>query len=540
MNSIADILPGRVVDVYDGDTALASELLASGAEQVTLYTRADSSATQNSSIAKRPYGAVLEAADCVADVCVLDGNAIKVLIAMYPSAPTYVLLRLAPRRAWLLGSLGLLRRLVMGLVRIERIVAITDTNGKKTRWLLLRQKGMSAHKSPVLPDIIGVPAFLSWLRAENINYVVLRFYERLPALYREAGDIDLLLSNEDKERVKEYLKDNAHLLTGVSKDIRLGLHAASGEQGTIPYYPPLLARQILENAIDGPAGSRIPSPEDALRSFIYHALYHAKKGYAAGIPSALKEHTEKHPENDYAAVIQEMADALDISPGRTMEELDDYLATEGWRPKLDTLAKLGETNAWVYDRFFALGQGGPAGLAVFMLREWVYEQGLADQAVSIIKENGFTVLREKVLSGEEKKRATETLRGGSWGENPDGTNTGWRPAVALVVVDIKCVKLPPAYAKGYEHFKIRNLKNVLRRKFDKEDRGSVHSTDNAHESWEYIDICFPGEVKAIRSELASLAQVSKFSKLVQFFSPTYLKHSLLYSLRGYMIRKFLS
>ena len=540
MNSIADILPGRVVDVYDGDTALASELLASGAEQVTLYTRADSSATQNSSIAKRPYGAVLEAADCVADVCVLDGNAIKVLIAMYPSAPTYVLLRLAPRRAWLLGSLGLLRRLVMGLVRIERIVAITDTNGKKTRWLLLRQKGMSAHKSPVLPDIIGVPAFLSWLRAENINYVVLRFYERLPALYREAGDIDLLLSNEDKERVKEYLKDNAHLLTGVSKDIRLGLHAASGEQGSIPYYPPLLARQILENAIDGPAGSRIPSPEDALRSFIYHALYHAKKGYAAGIPSALKEHTEKHPENDYAAVIQEMADALDISPGRTMEELDDYLATEGWRPKLDTLAKLGETNAWVYDRFFALGQGGPAGLAVFMLREWVYEQGLADQAVSIIKENGFTVLREKVLSGEEKKRATETLRGGSWGENPDGTNTGWRPAVALVVVDIKCVKLPPAYAKGYEHFKIRNLKNVLRRKFDKEDRGSVHSTDNAHESWEYIDICFPGEVKAIRSELASLAQVSKFSKLVQFFSPTYLKHSLLYSLRGYMIRKFLS
>ena len=82
--------------------------------------------------------------------------------------------------------------------------------------------------------------------------------------------------------------------------------------------------------------------------------------------------------------------------------------------------------------------------------------------------------------------------------------------------------------------------NVLRRKFDKEDRGSVHSTDNAHESWEYIDICFPGQVEAIRSELGSLAQVSKFSKLVQFFSPTYLKHSLRYSLRGYMIRKFLS
>ena len=74
----------------------------------------------------------------------------------------------------------------MGLVRIERLVAITDGNGRRP-LAMLQQKGMSAHKSPVLPDIIGVPAFLSWLRAENINYVVLRFYERLPALYREAG-----------------------------------------------------------------------------------------------------------------------------------------------------------------------------------------------------------------------------------------------------------------------------------------------------------------------------------------------------------------
>ncbi len=73
-----------------------------------------------------------------------------------------------------------------------------------------------------------------------------------------------------------------------------------------------------------------------------------------------------------------------------------------------------------------------------------------------------------------------------------------------------------------------------------EDKGSVHSTDNSHESWEYIDICFPGEVEAVRHEFESLAQVSIFSKFKQFFSPTYLKHSLRYSLREFMIRKFLS
>ena len=132
------------------------------------------------------------------------------------------------------------------------------------------------------------------------------------------------------------------------------------------------------------------------------------------------------------------------------------------------------------------------------------------------------------------------MRGGSWGQNPDGTTTGWLPAVALVVVDMKCVKMPPAYAKGYEHYKIRALKNALRAAFDMEDKGSVHSTDNSHESWEYIDVCFAGEVEGIRHEFESLSQVSLFSKLKQFLSPTYLKHSLRYSLREYMIRRFLS
>ena len=35
-----------------------------------------------------------------------------------------------------------------------------------------------------------------------------------------------------------------------------------------------------------------------------------------------------------------MAKNLDIDPGNNMEEMDEFLATEGWRPKLDTLSKL--------------------------------------------------------------------------------------------------------------------------------------------------------------------------------------------------------
>jgi len=540
MVDMKNILQGQSVDIYDSDVSIATALAGDGADQVTLYTRERRVVDATGAVVTKPYGAILEAADCVADVCVLDNDAIKVLVAMYPSAPRYVLVRLAPRLGWRVGFFGLLRRLILRLVHIDKIIAITDTNGKKSRWLLLQQRGMATNKSPTLPGVIGVTKFLEWMRAEKINYVVLRFYEKLPNLYRDAGDIDILLSNADKDKVKDYLHQNKHLLTSVSKDIRLGLHSVSGEKGSIPYYPPHLARQILNDSIVGPAGALIPSHKDALNSFIYHALYHAKKGYAAGIPSAFKKHTEQNPENDYSTVIKEMARSANISLGETMEDLDNYLAREGWRPKLDTLSKLSETNAWVYDRFFAVANSGPVGLAVFMLREWVLEEGIAEQVINTIKANEFKILRQKVLSSEEKRRASEILRGGSWGENIDGSTKGWLPAIAIVVVDLKCVKMPPAYARGYEHFKIRNLKNVIRSKFDKEERGSVHSTDNTHESWEYIDICFHGESDAIKSEFENLAHVSMFFRVTQLFSPTYLKHSLRYSLRETLIRRFLS
>ncbi len=539
MTNISEVIKGRVVDVYDGDINTANSLAHNGADHTTLFQRTKNVTAVAGKVSVKPYGALLEAADCVADVCLLDNNAIKVLVAMYPSVPTNVLLRFAIRRSWFLGSLGLLRRLIFGLVRFDGLVTLTDEYGKTTRWVSIKQKGMAASRPPVLPGSIGVRQFLSWLKAQEIDYVVLRFFEKLPNLYRDAGDIDILLSAEGKLRVMKFLKDNEGQLAGVSKDIRLGLHSASGEQGSIPYYPPLLARQILDRAMDGPAGSRIPCPEDALNSFVYHALYHAKKGYAAGIPSSLKRHTELHPENDYAGVIREMAHAAGSAPGSTMEELDEYLASKGWRPKLDTLAKLGETNAWVYDRFFTHGHVGPAGLAVFMLREWVYEKGLYKQAEDIIISNGFTILRSKVLSSSEKKAATEVLRGGNWGANEDGSNDGWLPAVALVVVDKKCVKMLPAYAKGYEHFKIRALKNALREAFDTDEMGSVHSTDNSHESWEYIDICFGGEATAIKSEFERFAEVFWFSKLFAFLTPTYIRHALRYSLREFMIRRFL-
>ena len=539
MIDIDELLKDRTVDLFDGSTELAIDLLPAAKNKATVFFR-KRPLNSMEGIKFEEYSAILEASDCVASVCMLNDRAIKVLVAMYPSAPKYVLVRLAPRFAWILGFLGLLRRIFQGLVRVEGITTLPKRVGRgKSYWLVLEQSGTDVHQIPVIPKSLGIPGFLVWLKREKIKYIVLRFFEALPALHREAGDLDLLVADEDRTKVLNYLSTVHHRASEDAGDVRVGLHSVSGEPGMIPYYPPPLARAMLERAVPGPAGSMIPSRKDALLSMMYHALYHSKKGYASGIPSGLSKHQDRYPENDYAGLIWDKASELDIDVGKTMEAMDEFLALEGWRPKIDTLAKIAETNAWVRDRFFSSTKHRAEGLAVFVLREWVVRANLVEDFISEIRDDGFIILRNKVLNETEKKYMHDHLRGGTWGTDEDGNTELWQPSVVLVLIDPECTSLPATYASGVEHFRIRKLKERLRGKFDNE-RSSVHSTDNSAESWDYIENCFPDQIEIIKNEIANYSKLSIVAILKQLLNPKYLKHSMKHSIRGFLIRNFLT
>lgn len=539
MINIEKILIGRSIELYDGTPELAKDLVEHARNKTTVFSRSRAS-TEVAGAKFEEYSALLEAADCMTNVCMLNDHAIKILVAMYPSAPKFVLVRLAPRLSWLLGFFGLLRRVIQGLVRVEGIGKLKkQRGGGNTYWLILEQSGTDVHHIPVIPEGVGIQNFLLWLRRENIKYVVLRFFETLPKLHREAGDLDLLLSDEDKPKVLNYLQSLNAQIKDDGGDVRVGLHSVSGEPGLVPYYPPPIARGMLSRAVSGPANSLVPNPKDALLSLMYHALYHSKKGYASGIPSKLSRHINNHPENDYLGMIKSKALDLKVDVGNSMEEMDEFLAREGWRPKIDTLAKIAETNAWVRDRFFSGVEKRAEGLAVFILREWVVRAGLLDAFVSAILDEGFVVLRTKILNEIDQKYVHDNLRGGTWGVDANGDTELWQPSVAVVILDPECASLPVSYAVGFEQFRIRKLKELLRGKFDNE-RSSVHSTDNTNEAWEYINVCFVDEVKKIKDEIKTYSQVSIISVFKQLLSPSYLKHSIKHSLRGFIIRKFLT
>lgn len=542
MIDITEIVTNRSVDIYDGTAQLGEAVHSAGASRVSVYKKGSKKDASRGALIVLPYNTLVEAANCVASVCMLDNRAIKILVAMYPSTPQYVFVRFAPRWSWILGFLGLMRRLLVGLIKVRGIAAIGDAKYGKTKWLVLEQVGSATPYIPILPKAIGIGAFIDWLKEQQIKYVVLRFYGTLPKLHREAGDLDVLVADSDKDKVETFLKEQQHLCTNISEDIRIGLHSVSGNSGSTPYYPPLLARSILESAVEGPANSRIPSPRNALLSFIYHTLYHAKKGYTSGIPSKLKKHTDEHPENDYIGDILRLASEQSVDVGETMEELDEYLALEGWRPKLDTLAKIAETNAWVQDRFFAgVQERDPAcGLSVFVLREWILRDGHVDDVIVCIRQEGYKILKTKQLNVKEQKRAFEHLRGGTWGSDDDGSTDGWKPAFVFVVLDEQCARMPKAYAEGFERFRIRQLKEVLRARFDVSGRSSLHSTDNTRESWEYIDICFPEYADEIRREVGAYARGWSMWATLRALSPKYLKHASKHTLRDFIIRRFLT
>ena len=539
MIKIDELLMDSSVELYDGSSDLAHDLTQKVMNSATVYIR-DQLPTPVAGIKLEEYNALLEAADCTSSVCMLNDRSIKVLIAMYPSAPKYVLIRLAPRLAWGLGLLGLARRLLQGLVRLYGITTLPKKSGKgRTYWLVLEQSGTDIHSIPRIPKTLGVASFLTWLGQEKIQYIVLRFFEELPELHREAGDLDLLVSDEDKPKVLQYLTSSCNQFKEDAGDIRVGLHSVSGDRGMVPYYPPPLARAMLERAVSGPAGSLIPEPKDALFSMMYHALYHIKKGYASGIPSEHSNYTDRHPENDYAGLIFDQAAQLNLDVGRTMEAMDNFLAREGWRPKIDTLAKIAETNAWVRDRFFSTLKKRADGLAVFILREWVVRAKLVEDFVDEITKEGFIVLRRSILKTEQKIYVHDQLRGGTWGADDDGDTELWQPSAVLVLIDPQCASLPKSYASGFEQFRIRKLKERLRKRFD-EKRSSVHSTDNSVESWDYVETCFPDEIEEIQNQVSSYNKPSNWYLLKQLLNPTYIKHSFKHTLRSFFIRNFLS
>ena len=328
-------------------------------------------------------------------------------------------------------------------------------------------------------------------KLEGITYCLLRWHERLDSMSKDE-DLDILVADADVDKFLAVLDQNIGTLP-------IGLYSESGNvninNDRISYYPPRLAEEILANIIKGPENVKIPNPEYALLSFIYHLLYH--KGYQSGLKS---EFGNPYTTKKYREYLELKSKAAGINIPETMEKLADYLKSRNWIPSNDMLNRYAISNSWVKDYYISSKSDKfPPGLTVFIIRELGDKDDIVNEILNSIKNRGFIILNNGRINNNNKMFIAKNIRGGNWCENQVSRISGL-PARYIIAFD-------PAPIIPDKKFNLSNpvldnqrieVKSDLRKKVnvylpEHEKTNIIHTSDNSEEALDYIGVILTDE-----------------------------------------------
>ena len=404
----------------------------------------------------------------------------------------------APER-WLLAT-------VLAVTEGARRTGVLKLPGGRFDVVELPPRRMALRPRRYLSPAVGVAGLGRRLAEEDVRHAVLRWFEELPAI--EPGeDLDLLVADADLARLQAVLDEEPGT-------IPVDVYSESGLPGadfrTAAYYPPPLARGLLERSLRHPSGVRVPAPEDHLASLAYHAVYH--KGPESGLPSRHALHALTPPDHDYAATLGRLADEVGAELEMTLEGLDVFLGSVGWRPPADTLRRLAPGNPWitahVLDRRPA--PVTPPTATTFLLRERALAELGLDPVLKALDHFGFVVLLAAPLDAEASRRCAAELRGGNWGPGPFPVDGG-PPRVVVAAAhysprppDARLLAQYPRLENAEVYFLKRHVREMVRSATGTAaEFNPLHSSDDEEEAWEYLTVAVPDEVPRLRSELAS-------------------------------------
>ena len=249
---------------------------------------------------------------------------------------------------------------------------------------------------------------------------------RGPAALEPGEDLDVLVADDDL--------DGAQVLRGGAGTMPVDLYSETGLPGSdyrgVAYYPPVLARQLLERAVVHASGARVPGPMEHLHSLGYHAAYH--KGSQLGRAHAWSSRSPR-PEHDYASVLRRLARGARPAAARDAGGARRALAADGWRPPMDTVRRLSPGNAWLAARFPLARSPDeePPEPAVFLVRQRALALFDLAEVERLLAHYGFETLLARELDEPSRARCAAQLRGGNWGEGPNPVSGGGPAAVVV-------------------------------------------------------------------------------------------------------------
>lgn len=418
----------------------------------------------------------------------------------------------------ILALVGCLWHMLARKYSRPRFVEFQSADGRAARLVvhrILRPRLCNRKSLHFVPHELGITGLFQTFDAEQVNYVVLRWFDHLPHL-EEHEDLDMLVADDSLDSVLKLLQEKPGI---VPCDVYSETGLARSDYRGTPYYPHHVAGWLLEGRVRHNDLFYVPNRYNYFHSLAYHAVYH--KGTRSNLDRGdtglkARKGTAGH---DYAVTLGKMAEKLQIEVDISLEGLHRYLQDTGWGPAPELLARLSLAcpgNKWLRMLAERLEPHvHDQGLALFVIREQAVERGFQDKILGMIEQGGFEIVATRELSREVVEYSAPRTRGGNWRVGPFATSGG-RPAVAVVVYDHE--PLPPN-RRQYRKFPQRtNARIFLKEQIrdwiidelpTKEGFNAIHSSDHAAEAWHLLELYAPDLMDPVRQHLAGNNQQAK-------------------------------
>ncbi len=410
----------------------------------------------------------------------------------------------------LLATLGWLIRFIFGQYKMP----FRLNSGSGHRWGYLvsrvaRPKRTCHAQRHFIPHGLGMKGLIAKFHDEQVDYVVLRWFEELPQ-HEPTGDVDILVADEHQGRVLQIL-ESGPAVRPCDLYTPTGLPESSYQR--VSYYPPDVARRILRNARLHRGFCRVPSESDYFHSLAYHAVYH--KGRKSNLPGAEKYRTARRSSRDFKSLLPGMAADLGIDVEISLTGLHAFLQRQGWSPPADWFTRLAKSAP--HDRWWAeLAAAGTdiptmdRRFTVFVIRQSAVDAGVQERIISMIERHGFVTLARKTLTPEEVQYGKRRTRDGNWGPGPRD-HIGGDPAVILAVYDPQPIEPTRKQLKRFPHIaNARTLvKEDIRRQINEEIAprhpiNGLHSSDYGGESHHFLHTFAPELVGMVQEKIVAL------------------------------------
>jgi len=263
-----------------------------------------------------------------------------------------------------------------------------------------------------IPKFITLEEFFDSMEELEIHYVVLRWPELIGHQGILHDDLDLLVRDEDYERVLSLCVKHA---SKGQKEVDISTETAFEKRkiGGIPYFTPRLSKETIASRVRNSFFYQ-PTPEYHFYTLAYHAVYH--KGFKSGLPNAGVE--IKLPENKYYKKLEALRIELGLGVKLTLKGLHEFIKDSEYYPGDDYLDKLKHRNPFIEEiDLYDIGEL-PDNIPPDLFLIYVRKNFMTNEILKFISDtligNNCQIFKEFELNSEQISWVNEFVRGGNW------------------------------------------------------------------------------------------------------------------------------